>query len=372
MAANELEVIGYDASIFNWLAPQDGFELLEGARLLTKAMYDRSGVNNANFIPAKVDDFQSLYEILFRFKNMVQFCFTRYARADLAIGDIIPSPGFGNAVYNDIGLSWDYLESALGEDLSFFSDMVFNTIDPLWAGQVFEKSLLTTMYKIVDQFKEYISFSDQLRFDSVDELWADNGMGFDGSDAVDNEDQAEVYNALMDEIDDSANWTEYNNGSQGGNNTTFPQGVGARFRSFATDNDPDPDTYSFLLQRSSGGLISRSANFGHYSRTTNSGNTTYSGNFRGVLPDENTLYKEYLWGIRGDSTNYANFGSGINELELSLIQTAYSADGYILRCDPVLFNFTTLANQVPKDEGMYIGGCRTMNVNEERFSDYRT
>ena len=128
MAANELDVTGYDASTFNWLAPQGGFELLEGARLLTKAMYDRSGVNNANFKPPKVDDFQSLYEILFRFKNMVQFCFTRYARADLAIGDIIPSPGFGNAVYNDIGLSWDYLESALGEDLSFFSDMVFNTI----------------------------------------------------------------------------------------------------------------------------------------------------------------------------------------------------------------------------------------------------
>lgn len=372
MAANELEVVGYDASTFNWLSPQNGFELLEGARILTKAIYDRSGVNNVNFKPPKVDDFQSLYEILFRFKNMVQFCFDRYARANLVAGETIPSPGFGSAVYSEIGLSWDYLESALGEDLSFFSDMAFRTIDPLLAGQVFQKSLLTTMYKIVNEFQEYISVSDQLRFDSEDELWADNGMTFDGSDAVDNENQTEVYNALMGEINDSANWTEYNNGSGGGNNTTFPQGVGARFRSFSTDNDPDPDTYDFSLIRNSTGRISRSANFGHYSRTTNSGNTTYSGDFRGILPDQNTSYKEYLWGIRGSATNYANFGSGINELELSLIQTAYSADGYILRCDPVLFNFTTLANQVPKDEGMYIGGFRTINVNEERFSDYRT
>jgi len=367
MAANELALVGFDGNTFNWLSPQDDMELFTGARLLTKAMYSRSGINNPSFIPEKVDEFQSLYEILFRFKSMVQFCFTRYIRADVSIGDAIAGTGVGNAVYDDLGITWDYLESVLGEDLSFFSDMIFMTVSPAYTGMIFERGLLTTMYNIVDQFQNYFCVTDNLRFDSADELWADNGMTFSGSDASDETNQTEVYNALIDEINDSDNWSRYNDSSD----VEFPRNAGARYRTIETIDTPD-NYFTFTLIRNGIGRISRSANFGYEARHNSGSTGTYAGNFRGIFPDENTDYKQYLWGIKGDATEYESFGSGINDLEMSLIQTAYTADGYTLRCDSIPFIFNTLPNQVPKDAGMYIGGCRTMNINEERFTDYRT
>ena len=69
---------------------------------------------------------------------------------------------------------------------------------------------------------------------------------------------------------------------------------------------------------------------------------------------------------QGFSQNFFDFGSVENEI--SHIQQAYSADGYILQTDPYNLDFSTITEpEQYKKEGLWVFKLRTVtfNINDE-------
>lgn len=120
-----------------------------------------------------------------------------------------------------------------------------------------------------------------------------------------------------------------------------------------------------------------SFNFGYYGRRDTGSNDIYSaGDFNNTFPDETTEYYQYVYSTKNGTgytaTNFFDFGGGFLENKISHIQQAYSADGYILRTDPLTMDFSTIPNEVPASYGCQIRTILVFNINEPRFTDYYT
>ena len=103
--------------------------------------------------------------MIWRFRENTRTAFQWYIRKDLAIGDDLSD--FNTATRYD----WDSLGTAIGEDLTFFKDMVFDDISYVQSGTIFQKNLLTTMYKIVEEMSLYRARFGELPMDSASEEW---------------------------------------------------------------------------------------------------------------------------------------------------------------------------------------------------------
>ena len=389
MATNKLDIIGFSGSTFDWLNPQKGMDLIYGMRILTLAMYSR---NYSNISPSRVESATSIYELLWLFKSMAESLFSRYIKQDMAIGDDISN-------FTSFGLSWEYLETATGEDLSFLEDLVYNEVSPALQGKLCDPHTLVILYKVLNQFQEYLALSgSSIKFDSYDNKWVnyvyDQGVPagvdrfakFEGRlDHSDNPislmDRQALYDNLMSFINDPSNYGQYNGYDTNGTDISLiPSRIGVQY--IAEEFLYTPLQYDFRVlgapsTPNHSDRIALSYNFGYPGLNLNGGDNYSAGDFRNIFPDANTIYKQYLWGSKGNGSQwqadvYNDYGSGINELKLSYIQTAYSADGYILRTDSLPIDLSLVANVVNVNDGFMIEGIRSMNVNDERFTDYRT
>jgi len=396
---SKLNIIGHDGSSFDWLNPQDGMELLTGFKVITSALYSRDDATTNNY---EVEESKNIYELLYFFKLKAEHLFNKYIRKNLAIGEIIPDYNNGGVLPDEsLGLSWGYLENATGEDLSFIYNLNYNEIPASLIGHTFDKKTLTILYNIFTEFSEYIAKGHNILFDSYASQWCSAedistsnqcnsvftyafGHMYDG----DQRNQQEMYDDLIRVVNEPSYWIQQTGGAYYVGNQfvgcekffrdEFPSEVGGRYRTYYTGQNSDINNFYLLGTNFNTNIrLCKSVNFGHPARRTGGDDFGLAGEFRGVIPNENTIYKQYLWGdskyINGSPTQqYYNFGSNINNLELSIIQQAYSADGYILRTDPIEFDYTNIQNEIPVDKGFRLVGLRTFNVDDERFTDYYT
>lgn len=388
--ASKLEVIGHDGSIFNWRSPQNGFELRRAIELLALAMRDK--IPNQTPTDDLYSSIQSVYEMIWRFRENTRSSFQWYIRKDLSIGDDLSD--FNTATMYD----WDLLGTAIGEDLTFFKDMTFDNISYVLSGTIFDKSLLTTMYKIVEEISLYRARLGELPMDSYDEEWVNysiikSGQSFSTevsarfeSNLEDNQyatNQNDAYSSMMGYVNNNTNYTDTNDyvlGVRDPISNLIPRRIGAYYDSY-TFNFPGVDYYRFFIhgrqfQQNYPSLAS-SFNFGYPLTRSDGFQDIYSaGDFNNTLPDATTEYYQYVYSTKNGTgytaTDYFDFGGGFIENKISHIQQAYSADGYILRTDNLTMDFSTVPNEVPASYGCSIRTILTFNINEPRFTDYYT
>ena len=391
---SKLEVIGHDGSVFNWRSPQNGFELRRAVELLALAMRDK--IPNQTPTDDLYSSIQSIYEMIWRFRENTRSSFQWYIRKDLSIGDDLSD--FNTATRYD----WDLLGTAIGEDLTFFKDMTFDNISYVLSGTILDKSLLTTMYKIVEEISLYRARFGELPMDSYDEKWVnyiverandppptytelfcrfDNNPLTNGAD--EETDQNGAYGVMMSYINDTSNYSNYNNYDFSSNQVTdpiefslIPRRIGANYISNKRGEYYNFTIFGRQIQKSYPSLAS-SFNFGYPLTRSDGFEDLYSaGEFNNTLPDATTEYYQYVYSTKNgtgySATDYFDFGGGFIENKISHIQQAYSADGYILRTDPLTMNFSTVPNIVPVSYGCQIKTILAFNMNESRFTDYYT
>ena len=389
--ASKLEVTGHDGSTFNWLNPQDGFELRRAVELLALAMRDKLPFTTPpdNFYSS----IQSVYEMIWRFRENTRGAFPWYIRKDLAIGDDLSD--FNTATRYD----WDLLGTAIGEDLTFFKDMTFDDISYIQTGTIFPKTLLTTMYKIVEEISLYRARFGELPMDSYNEDWVNydvdyyapigSGEVFARFESNPNGDpnflttQASAYADILSYINDASNYTNKNgidfyNQSDPGVRNLIPRRIGAYFRSEGDIGEEGWRFYIFGRQfQNNYPSLAKSFNFGYYGQRDTGSNDIFSaGDFNNTFPDATTEYYQYVYSTKNGTgytaSNFFDFGGGFLEDKISHIQQAYSADGYILRTDDLTMDFSTIPNEQNASYGCQIKTILAFNMNEPRFTNYYT
>jgi hypothetical protein len=374
---SKLEITGEGGTVFNWYSPQNGMELRHPVKLLALAMRDKLPFTTPS------DDFydsiQSVYEMIWRFRENT--------------GDDLSD--FNTATRYD----WDSLGTAIGEDLTFFKDMVFDDISYVQTGTIFQKNLLTTMYKIVEEMSLYRARFGELPMDSASEEWV-NYAYVDPNNPTNSElfcrfknnpleggdtNQNTGYNKILSYINDDNNYTNSNDYDFSTNPVTeplkyslTPRRVGAYY--FTRKNSFSGDYFFNLFGRQfqqNYPSLAKSFNFGYRGRRSDGFvDMSSAGEFNSIYPDENTEYYQYVYSTKNGTgytaTNFFDFGGGFLENKISHIQQAYSADGYILRTDPLTMDFSTIPNEVPASYGCQIRTILTFNINHPRFTDYYT
>ena len=391
--ASKLEVTGYDGSTFNWLNPQYGFEIRRAVELLALAMRDKLPFTTPsdNFYSS----IQSVYEMIWRFRENTRGAFQWYIRKDLSIGDDLTN--FNTATSYD----WDLLGTAIGENLNFFKDMTLNNISYVLSGTILQKSLLTIMYKIVEEISLYRARFGELPMDSHEEKWVNYTVerAFDppppytelfcrfinnplenGSYASQND----AYNAITSYINDNNNYSGNNDYDFSSNPISnplqyslIPRRIGAYYRSYiGVLNRPFFELFGRQFQFNYPSLAS-SFNFGYpLTRSDGFEDLSSAGDFNNTFPDATTEYYQYVYSTKNGTgytaTDYFDFGGGFLENKISHIQQAYSADGYILRTDNLTMDFSTVPNILPVSYGCQIRTILAFNMNEPRFTNYYT
>tara|TARA_R110001606_G_C15322061_1_gene644755 strand:- start:45 stop:1229 length:1185 start_codon:yes stop_codon:yes gene_type:complete len=391
--ASKLEVIGHDGSTFDWMNPQDGFELRRAVELLALAMRDKLPFTTPpdNFY----GNIQSVYEMIWRFRENTQASFTWYIRRDINIGDDVPTSPVDSWKYD-----WDSLGVATGDDLTFFKDMVFNDISCIQTGTIFPKSLLTTMYKIVAEISLYRANYGELPMDSYAQEWVNYEETTGGApyvnelvarfesnieDPTGRTDQTLAFDNMLSYINDNSKYSNTNNidsftPADPVQKTLVPSRIGAYYHSFIQDFRGE-DLYRFFIHGKQGTLnypsLAKSFNFGYYGTRSDGFQDLYSaGEFNNTFPDATTEYYQYVYsrknGTGYTATNFFDFGSGFVEDKISHIQQAFSADGYILRTAPLTMDFSTVPNEMDASYGCHVNTMLAFNINESRFTDYYT